>query len=192
MKNLLAIGIAMAAGLIAHAEDCNVTVYVQAGSNQGAILLGAERTATAMFREIGVEVRFRNGAVPAHAADDSCGAPIVMEIENHATGFPVSEDAVAFAAPYSSGGTSIHVFADRILKGNGVQFATVLFAHALAHEITHVLEGTCRHSTEGVLKARWDRQDDDRMMSHPLPFAAIDMELIHRGIARRMRQAVTE
>ncbi len=182
----------MAAGLSAYGEDCNVTVYVQAGSNQSSILLGAERTAAAMFHEIGVEVRFRNGAVPAHAADDSCGAPIVMEIENNATGFRVSDEAVGFAAPYSSGGTCIHIFSDRILKGHGVQFATLLFAHVLAHEITHVLEGTCRHSPEGVLKAHWDRQDHDRMMSHPLPFAAIDVELIHRGIARRMRQAVTE
>lgn len=182
----------MAAGLSAHAEDCAVTIYVQAGSNQGFIFVGAERTATAMFREIGVEVRFRNGSVPAHTADDSCGAPIVIEIENHATSFRVSEDAAAFAAPYSSGGTAIHVFADRIPKGNGSQFASVLFAHVLAHEITHVLEGTCRHSSEGVLKTHWDRQDEARMMSHPLPFAAIDVELIHRGIARRMQQAVSE
>jgi hypothetical protein len=33
-------------------------------------------------------------------------------------------------------------------------------AVVLAHEITHVLEGTRRHSSTGIMKARWDNHDN--------------------------------
>jgi hypothetical protein len=35
-----------------------------------------------MFREIGVEARWLAGAVRANTADDACGAPIVIQLEN--------------------------------------------------------------------------------------------------------------
>jgi hypothetical protein len=62
----------------------------------------------------------------------------------------------------------------------------------LTHEITHVLEQIDRHSPDGIMKANWDSRDKELMKSHSLPFAAIDVELIHAGIAKRMQPAVTE
>ena len=42
------------------------------------------------------------------------------------------------------------------------------------------------------MKAHWDRRDSEDMKSHSLPFAAIDVELIHIGIAERTHAAVME
>lgn len=64
----------------------------------------------------------------------------------------------------------------------------MVLAHVLAHEITHVLEVTDRHSKEGVMKAHWTGRDFRNMAWRGLPFAAEDVELIHLGIASRMNR----
>jgi hypothetical protein len=156
------------------------------------MLLRAEIQAAAMFREIGVQVRFRNGTARAAAADDACGAPILLEIDSQTDDPRLSERALAYATPYSQSGTCIHVFMNRVGTGRNPYFEAVLLAHVLAHEITHVLEQIDRRSADGVMKAHWDSRDKELMKSHTLPFAAIDVELIHQGIAQRMQQAVTD
>jgi hypothetical protein len=192
MKTYWVIGIAMAAGLSAEAEECNLTVYVNGGHIGGVMLQRAEIQTAAMFREIGVAVRFRNGAVRANDANDACGAPIMLEIDSQAGDQRPSEHTLAYATPYSKAGTCIHVLLDRVAIGRNPYFETVLLAHVLAHEITHVLERVARHSADGVMKAHWDQRDREDMKSHSLPFAAIDVELIHAGIAQRTHAAVTE
>jgi hypothetical protein len=187
------VGIAMAAGRSAQAEECTVTAYVRAGFTWSALVRRAEGRATGMFREIGVAVRFRNGVADrANAADDACGTPIVLIIDSEAGGQPASEHALAYATPYSKSGTSIHIFMDRIGSGRNPYFETVLLAHVLVHELTHVLEGIARHSEDGIMKARWNSLDEKLMRSHPLPFTALDVDLIHTGITRRTQTTVTE
>jgi hypothetical protein len=192
MKIYWVIGIAMAVGLSARAEECNVTVDVHTGLSGGAMLLRAEIQAAAMFREIGVEVRFRNDAVRANSANNACGAPIVVELHRTGAGARVPENALAYALPYASSGTAIHVLMDRVADRLNPHFEEVRLTHVLVHEITHVLEQIVRHSDDGIMKAHWDSSDYARMKSHPLPFAAIDVELIREGIANRPRQTVTE
>jgi hypothetical protein len=193
MKTYWVLGMAMAAGLLsAHAEECTVNVYVRAGFTWGAMLQRAKIQTVAMFREIGVEVRFRNGDGRPAAADGACGMPIVLEIDPQADEQRASEHALAHAMPYSKSGACIQVFMNRIATGRNPYFETVLLAHVLTHEITHVLEQITRHSPDGIMKAKWDSRDKERMQSHPLPFAAIDVELIHAGIAKRIQEAVTE
>ena len=62
---------------------------------------------------------------------------------------------------------------------------SILLAHVLAHEITHILQVSCRHSDRGVMKAGWDGFDYDDMAWAPIAFAKYDIDLIHRGIAAR-------
>jgi len=92
--------------------------------------------------------------------------------------------ALAYALPYE--GTHIVIFYDRVqaavVDPNTV---TVLMAHVLAHEITHVLEGVARHSAEGVLKARFIEADYSRMSFKPLKFADEDVARIHQGLEQR-------
>jgi hypothetical protein len=189
MKAHWVLGIAMAAGLSAHAQKCAVMVYAHANRIvPTGMLPHAELKSAAMFREIGVEVRWRTGAVQANAGDDACGAPIVIQLEDSGNA-RVPLDALAYATPFAESGTCIHVFADRIIENRGPMFATDVLAHVLAHEITHVLERTDRHAESGVMKAHWDGRDFRYMRWSPLPFAAEDVDLIHRGIAQRMAHA---
>ncbi len=55
----------------------------------------------------------------------------------------------------------------------------------MVHELTHVIEGTSRHSASGVMKAHWDPHGYRQMQRVPLPFAAEDIELIHAGMRAR-------
>lgn len=62
---------------------------------------------------------------------------------------------------------------------------TNLLAHVLVHEITHILQGTCRHSDTGIMKARWTHQDYMEMGQKPLSFTEKDLQLIRTGLAKR-------
>ena len=83
------------------------------------------------------------------------------------------------------------MFYDRVVENpshNRVLTGYVL-AHVLAHEITHILQGTCRHSDYGLMKARWDERDFRNMTSQRLLFAKEDIDLIYRGLSARAARA---
>src|ERR1022692_2423743 len=67
----------------------------------------------------------------------------------------------------------------RQLHRNGTRLA---MAHVLVHEITHVLEGISRHSSTGIMKAQWNKNDFFEMRRKPLPFAQEDVNLIYDGL----------
>jgi len=186
----------MMAAMSAHSEECKVVIYVHSGPEHREMVNRAEFQAAEMFREIGVDIRWKSGNVRS-IGEAGCGAPIEVQVDATAPGgsrFP--SDALAYAMPGSHSGVCIHLFMDRITSNRGTALATIVAAHVLAHEITHVLEGVCRHSEDGVLKAHWTYGDFQKMTKHPLPFAQDDVELIHMGIAGRVQiatqRAVTE
>ncbi len=90
--------------------------------------------------------------------------------------------ALAYALPFE--GSHVEIFHGRILKANDANPAPIL-AHVLVHEITHILQGTNRHSATGVMKASWDNTDYARMRTFPLPLEPTDMFLIQRGLDAR-------
>jgi hypothetical protein len=194
MKAYWLIGIVMAAGLRAQPQDCGVDVYlVIAAPIPDGMLLDARLKATAMFREIGVNVRMRMG-IPPRDPIQACGSPIVVKFEN-AAGYPAATNALASATPYKESGACIHVFIDRVRLQLGRElpaFSNALLAHVMVHEITHVLEKIARHSGEGVMKAVWSSQDYERMKRHSLPFAPEDVDLIRDGLAGRISHATAE
>jgi hypothetical protein len=108
------------------------------------------------------------------------GLRISLSQSSPATDHPHS---YAYALPYE--GTHIVIFLDRIEASGGPRALHYLLAHVLVHEITHILEGTCRHSGTGVLKAVFTQTDIGQMEFHPLPFAAEDLELIGQGLRAR-------
>jgi hypothetical protein len=95
-------------------------------------------------------------------------------------------DALAYAMPYER--VHIFVFGDRIRKLSGGNGEASLLGHVLAHEIGHVLEGVARHSETGVMKPGFTAYDLFRMRRNlPLSFASEDADMIHDGIAGRIR-----
>jgi hypothetical protein len=63
---------------------------------------------------------------------------------------------LAHTSPYE--GTHIVIFYDCVRKVRPKKFSVVL-AHVMVHEVTHILQGICRHSASGVMKAQWDEED---------------------------------
>lgn len=79
----------------------------------------------------------------------------------------------------------VRVFYDRVRGFGQPDLEPYLLGHVLAHEVTHVLQGTFVHAGKGVMKARWDYPDYRSMMRQSLKFTDIDLRLIARGLERR-------
>jgi hypothetical protein len=91
--------------------------------------------------------------------------------------------ALGYAQPF--GDAYVRVFCDRIQKSVAPERELYLMGHVLAHEITHVLQGTNFHAVSGVMKAVWDSGELRRMALHPLTCTATDILLIRRGLEDR-------
>jgi hypothetical protein len=129
-----------------------------------------------MFQGIGVNMEWRAGLryCPENAIIVSLGG---------STPATFKPGALAYALPYE--GTHIQVFYDRISRYGNPATVSVMLAHVLVHEITHILQGIQRHSETGIMKAHWDNQDLLSMRSRPLSFTPHDIDLIYIGLAAR-------
>jgi hypothetical protein len=176
-------GIAMLACLSGHAGACTVLVYTQ-GFVPVDMFARAGMKSAAIFRDVGVNLRWRKGAVPVVAPAEACGAPIVVRFEPTTDGV-ASSSALAYATPYAVSGTTVHVILDRVLQNPDDMPRSMLLAYVLTHEVAHVLEQVSRHSPEGIMKANWDAHDLWNIEWRSLRFAAEDVQMIHQGIASR-------
>jgi len=91
--------------------------------------------------------------------------------------------ALGYAQPFAD--AYVRVFCDRIQKSVAPEREPYMMGHVLAHEITHVLEGTNFHAVSGVMKAVWDFRECHRMTMQPLMFTATDILLIRQGLEDR-------
>ena len=149
------------------------------GVSSAMTLQQARGLASKMFTLAGVNIEWR--AWQDCPAD---GIRISLSQNSRESDHP---HAYAYALPYE--GTHIVLFWDRIRASTGPRALPYLTAHVLVHEITHILQGTCRHSETGVMKAIFTFEDIGQMEFRPLPFAPEDLDLIHRGIASRQARA---
>jgi hypothetical protein len=175
MRAILMMAVALAAGMSARAAECTVTVEMTNPSAVPAVVLvRAKEVAAGIFAEIGVELRWggkRHG----------CASRIEVQLE--AAGSPeFRRDSLAYAALGVAADQCIHVFVDRVNSMVPAPATGALLGHVLAHEIAHVLEGSPRHSEEGVMKARWELTDLRELTRHPLRFQLVDEALIHAGL----------
>ena len=90
---------------------------------------------------------------------------------------------LGYAQPF--GDAYVRVFYGRIQRSVSPETEPYKLGHVLAHEITHVLEGTNFHAVSGVMKAVWDFGECRRMTVHPLMFTATDILLIRQGLEDR-------
>jgi hypothetical protein len=132
-----------------------------------------------MFASAGVRIWWRAGTPSADELTRE--RPIVVSFT---TNTPAWEHpgALAFAAPYE--GTHIRIFCDRVHAAEPAAVPALL-AYVLVHEMTHILQGTVRHSDSGIMKAHWEDQDYRAIVCRRLAFTAADIELIHSGLDTR-------
>ena len=162
----------------------SLTVYVQASigdSRLFPILLRAQSVASGTFATAGVRINWRTGLAKASEPE----RPILIDITSN-TPEKFFPGALAYAHVFD--GVHIRVFYDRVENAFPYANATLL-AHVLVHEITHVVEGTDRHSEEGVMKAQWTADDLVQMLYKPLLFDPQDVLLLRKGLANRGRLA---
>jgi len=179
---MMAAAVAGAATPTTGSETGTVTVCLDAGDGSTAAAV-ARTLASRMFRDIGVTLQW-------HAGTKHCPAGgIAVALDDH-TPDSLKPGAFAYALPYE--GTHIRIFWDRIESASrpmSAQFTSVLLAHVLVHEITHILEGVSRHSATGVMKATWEAEDFNVMRWKGLSMAPEDVALIHSGMKIRAAAA---
>jgi hypothetical protein len=165
---------AVMVGLPARAQK-NVTVYVNLDVNTRGALGQAQEVANRIFAEAGVRINWRTGH-PSGA--QSKREPAIMVTLAERTPADYLPGALAEARVFE--GVHITVFWDRIESRARWAPTSVVLAHVLVHEITHILQGVERHSDSGIMKAQWTIDDYRAMASNPLSFTPHDVELIQR------------
>ena len=161
-----------------------VTVCLVTDPNR-LIVGAAEALASQMFAKIRVRLQWHEPPVcPAGAAD-----PVLLALQRHT---PDAQFRGALGVALPREGTHAWVFYDRVLRARpDDSYVAALLAHAMAHEIAHVLEGISRHSESGILKARWSGTDCARMAYFPLMFTREDAILIKSGLEERRSRLVS-
>ena len=159
--------------LALRAQDITVQVRTRAFIQ---ILFPAEAAATKIFAKIGV------GVVWPHESDRRpVDARQQVEVEIHSSAREnIRPQALAYAVPSDR---KVHIFYDRVMASAEADLRTVLLAHVLVHEITHVIEGVNWHADDGLMKAHWSHADIVGMVFRPLAFDPLDVALIHRRLA---------
>jgi len=139
----------------------------------------AAQTASNIFAAIGVGVEWRSDRVCPSSLDV---IRVSISCQSDETQRP---NVLAYALPFE--GTHIVVFYDRVTRTAGSVSlpANEVLAYVLVHEITHILQGLNRHSTAGIMKARWKSAEYWEMRSRALRFTVEDVELLYRGLDSR-------
>ncbi len=178
---LLTIGLAGAAAY-AEVPEAEPVVTVYASSDAAVptmVLRKAQHLAGRLFAGAGVQLQWRQGRAPAGA--NSCRTVLDVRLETDVPG-DFRPGALAFANP-EKGGAVIRVFYRRVAAIYRPDLAHIVLGYVLAHEIGHVLEGTSRHSGEGILKAQWTPADYKAMATIAFQFAPEDVSRIRRYVS---------
>jgi hypothetical protein len=153
----------------------NVVVYISANKPIGP----AEQVAASIFAGVGISVTWHRG----EPAPGPPGSVVVRVDLSEDTPANCPLDTLALAHPYAGADKGITVFYKKLRQmAETVVPEQLLLGHVLAHEIGHVLEGSDRHSQEGVMKAHWSYKDLYSMQDAPLRFAPEDADLLRRGL----------
>lgn len=182
-KRLVVAAIALV--IEANAQICkpgvpSLTVYTYLNKTlvPNEVLGRAKYMATQVLKGAGVNLQWAKRSSSGNAARAACGETMMVSFDAKAPE-SFAPLAMAYATLNATSPVEIHVFYDRVSAFPDRLRMPEYLGHVLAHEITHILQGVARHSGEGVMKARWSPDDCAEMARRPLPFARVDMELIH-------------
>jgi hypothetical protein len=169
---------------VSRPSELAVTVCLVTDPNH--LIVGAAKTLTSqMFAKIRVRLQWHEPPVCRAGESD----PVVLTLE---TRTPEAHFPGALGVALLPDGANAWVFYDRVLGADlDDNYVAALLAHAMAHEIAHVLQGINRHSESGILKARWSGTDCARMAYFPLMFTSEDAILIHRGLEERQARMIS-
>jgi len=143
-----------------------VAVHNRAGVARNTLAL-AERTASSIFRQAGVDIVWANCELPVDRGQiaSSCHVTafpmhLQLSIAQRSENLRESVLGVSFLAEDGSGCYS-DVFFERVRELHerfNVNLGPLL-GDVIAHEIAHLLLGTNAHSDTGIMRAHWSGQD---------------------------------
>jgi hypothetical protein len=136
--------------------------------------------AAKMFATAGVNIEWRKW--------DHCPAGAIRIVLSQNAPETIHPKALAYAQPYE--GTWIVIFLNRVAGAAEDRAVPYLLAHVMVHEITHILQGICRHSETGIMKPVFGKDDIDQMELHPMTFEPADIELLQIGIRHRQARLI--
>jgi hypothetical protein len=140
---------------------------------------------TRVYRELGVDLEWQHpGGQPTIGAD----VVRVVILADETGDLRRTEDTVMGAALRTPSGTRVaYVFYRRVrAEAERYEVSTPLvLACALAHELGHLLMPGHGHSADGVMRARWTRDDFQRADQGRLRFSSEQTLLLRAGIPLR-------
>ncbi len=174
-------------GLNPGARAADLTVFVTGDS--AALTYLTKSAARSLFRSAGITVDWQGPETPPSGVPRTW---LRIELTDR-TPDQIFPGALAVSYPYAGCGKGVTVFLDRIrLLAPGILRESAMLASVLVHEITHVIQGVDRHSTEGLMKAHWDGDDRTAIFQRRLGFLPEDVLLVRTGLAAGWcRQAAT-
>ncbi len=175
MKIETALVIMVALAQAARAEQ-KLDVFVNNGETiPFATLRPAKALASSMFATADVRITWHG---EARSGWKGTNRVIVIQLEMNA---PTAYHRGALGYSMLFEGVHVYLFYDRIRKMDRLDLVSRVLAHAMVHEITHMIQGVERHSATGVMKARWDRDDCFEMKNQALPFTSEDIQMIRNA-----------
>jgi len=141
------------------AEPRSIRIY-DGLHNRAATLGSARAVAGAILAEGGVAtVTWRDCSTGC--PDPIQGRELLVRIVRAPAGISAGSLGCAVIDLRTGAGTLATIYGDRVIlvaARTGVAEATLL-GRAIAHEIGHLLLGTSRHATSGLMRARWSDRE---------------------------------
>ena len=196
---LVALSTCVLSGLSASAQTGGARRIVIRSYNTFAVPLSvldhAESTAAALFREAGIDSRWRNCRTTAGAsrqAHDLCSevlnpSEVIVRIVRAPRAITdVEVLGYSHVDAYQRQGTLATVFADRVrVLAAALQVDEgTLLGRAITHEVGHLVLGTLEHSETGLMRGAWntvDRRPSDWF------FSSLEAARLRAGLEARVQ-----
>ncbi len=184
MKAISILILMAVAALGAESGNPDIVVLLHSNNENPSIIGPAERQAVSLLARAGVSLEWRSGNAAYRGPAEVIEAILTTPDATFKPG------ALAYAVLGQQTGTRIEVFYNRIDANRRDAEIVSVLAYVLVHEITHIVEGTKRHSDTGIMKAHWDRSDHQLIRSSSLSFAQDDLRMIHEWVERHNRSMI--
>jgi hypothetical protein len=175
--------------------DVHVQVYNMAQIRE-ATLVPALRQAGWIFSRTGIHLSWIGCPLSSAASQNRgmcggsiAGALLLLRILPRAPDV-FSGEAMGFGLPVPEGGIHAAVFYSRVehLSRSATAPVEQILAHVMAHEIGHLLLGSNRHSTKGIMRGRWEYSDIRLAIAGSLSFTPEEASCMRDEAIRRCIQ----
>jgi len=187
---------AEAAPAISAAESITVRLYDYASINR-TVLAASTQVASGLLANAGVGSRWEQCRTSEQGANlspscadraDSSVLQLRIQTERQAKRLELKVGQFGYALPTADGhGVIAGVFlgkVSRVARAQGLD-VPVLLGHIMAHELGHLLLGSCRHGFEGIMRPSWTNRDLMKTQAGGLRFTSAEASRMQAQVVAR-------